>query len=56
MNESKFQDDSGPAITTFLPVFRKKLERLEKLGLDDTNEAIDLRRALKVAGNNRPCS
>lgn len=56
MHETKYQIESRPGITIFLSIFQKKLERLERLGLDDTNEANDLRRALKVTGNSHPIS
>ncbi len=50
MRETKYPIASEQRITSFLPIFQKKLERLERLGLDDTAEANDLRRALKVTG------
>lgn len=36
-----------PIITSFGPIFRKNLERLEQRGLNQSNEASNLRRALK---------
>lgn len=37
----------GQIITSFGPIFRKNLERLEQCGLNQSSEARNLRRALR---------
>ncbi|NQV94381.1 MAG: hypothetical protein HQ482_04500 [Sphingomonadales bacterium] len=47
MLESKEPVRNDHIITNFAPIFRKKLERLEQRGLNESTEAISLRRALQ---------